>query len=455
MMVLSGHHSKEILNGTLTDECTDIVSSQFIGRLEAFVGGPPFSSLPARCDARWTPWRLAWAAVLMSWSVCHTLADRFTDARDCLVRMFPAQRRPGGTYQGLIAALSRHSTQLLACAAQALSAGMQRMAGAHWRRQGLVAFAVDGSRVECPRTQANEQALGCGGRHKTGPQFWLTTLWHMGLGLPWAWKIGPANDCERTHLRALLSSLPPEALLVADAGFVGYDLLRDILQGGRSFLIRVGANVSLLQGLGYARLEDGQTVYLWPHQSRQRQLPPLVLRLIVLHRGGKSIYLVTNLPVGSLSDDQASVLYEMRWGVEVFYRSLKQTLRRRRMLSAAPGPARLELEWALVGLQVLGLMSVEQILARGKDPLSWSVALSLRSVRLAMRDRKGRHSPRGGLAGCLGAAVKDTYVRHGSKTARDWPHKKNDPPAGAPKIRRAERMEIEHAAQIRTAKGAA
>jgi hypothetical protein len=236
---------------------------------------------------------------------------------------------------------------------------------------------------------------------------------------------------------------------------VGYELLRDILQGGRSFLIRVGANVSLLQGLGYARLEDDQTVYLWPHQSRRRHLPPLVLRLIVLHRRGKSIYLVTNLPVGRMTDEQASVLYEMRWGVEVFYRSLKQTLARRRMLSAAPGPARLELEWAMVGLQVLGLMSVGPILARGKDPLSWSVALSLRSVRLAMRDRKPRHCPGGGLAGCLAEAVKDTYLRHGSKTARDWPHKKNDPPAGAPKTRKAGQMEIEQAAQIRTAKEAA
>jgi hypothetical protein len=333
---------------------------------------------------------------------------------------------------------------------EALRAAMRERAGAYWTREGQLAFAVDGSRVECSRTKANEEALGCGGRKKTGPQFWLTTLWHMGLGLPWAWKIGPSTDAERTHLRSMLSLLPPKALLVADRGFVGYDLLRDIVESGRSFLVRVGANVRLLSKLGYARIEDGQTVYLWPQKAQKDNAPPLVLRLIVLQRKGQTIYLVTNLSAEALPEPRASVLYQMRWGVEVFYRSMKQTLAHRKMLSAAPAQGRMELEWTMVGLQVLGLMSVEQILARHRDPLSWSVALSVRTIRLAMHDRKPRHARRGGLLSCLGAALKDAYVRQGSKAARDWPHKKNDPPGGAPKLRKANRTEVQKAVGIKT-----
>jgi hypothetical protein len=387
----------------------------------------------------------------MSWSVCRTLGDRFEEARDCLVGMFPCQRRPGETYQGLIRALARHSGALLGGVGQALRGVLQATAGVHWKRRGWLAFAVDGSRVECPRTKANEAALGRGGRKKTGPQFWLTTLWHMGLGLPWAWKIGPSTDAERTHLRAMLGGLPASALLVADAGFVGYELLRDILTGGRSFLIRVGSNVSLLQELGYAQIENGQTVYLWPQEFQKKNVPPLVLRLIVLVRQGKPIYLLTNASEESLSQEQASELYEMRWGVEVFYRSMKQTLSHRKMLSAAPGPARMELEWAMVGLQVLGLLSVEQIVARGKDPLSWSVASSVRAVRRALRDRPPRPGRRGGLRAALGEAVGDGYSRHAAKKARDWPHKKNDPPAGPPGIRKASHAEVQRAKRIRAA----
>lgn len=121
---------------------------------------------------------------------------------------------------------------------------------------------------------------------------------------------------------------------------------------------------------------------------------------------------------------------------------MKQTLQRRKMLSGAPAQARRELEWTLVGLQLLGLLSVESILASGKDPLSWSVAASLRMVRLAARDRRPKHVRRHGLLADLGTALKDTYVRRSSKTARNWPHKKNEPPAGVPKIRKANATEV-------------
>lgn len=281
--------------------------------LEPVSAGPPFSSFRIRSDARWLAWLQVWAAVLMSWSPLRSLRDRFEEVRETLVDMYPGLRRPGQTYQGLSKALARRSADLLAAVCLALRQSLQSMAGGYWKREGLVAFAVDGSRVECPRTQVNEQALGCGGRKKTGPQFWLTTLWHMGTGLPWGWQIGPSTDAERTHLRCMLPLLPERALLVADAGFVGYQLLQDIVRSGRSFLVRVGSNVSLLRELGYTQFEDEQTVYLWPQESQKQNGPPLVLRLIVLSRKGKRIYLVTNLSAEQMSDRQASVLYEMRW----------------------------------------------------------------------------------------------------------------------------------------------
>ena len=82
-------------------------------------------------------------------------------------------------------------------------------------------------------------------------------------------------------------------MLLADAGFTGYELLKALMDRGNSFVIRVGANVKLIRNLGYAKLERKQTVYLWPidkqgrnKRSMPRHLgkvrPPLVLRLIEL-----------------------------------------------------------------------------------------------------------------------------------------------------------------------------
>src|SRR5258708_22639843 len=51
----------------------------------------------------------------------------------------------------------------------------------------------------------------------------------------------------------------------------------------------VGSNVRLLRGLGYARERRG-LVYLWPDKAAAKHLPPLVLRLVVVHDGKKPWY---------------------------------------------------------------------------------------------------------------------------------------------------------------------
>jgi DDE family transposase len=113
--------------------------------------------------------------------------------------------------------------------------------------------------------------LGCAGRDKTAPQVFLTTLWHMGTGLPWDYRVGPGTDSERTHLKRMVPDLPPRSLVVADAGFVGYVLCRKLILRGHSFLLRVGRNITLLTGLGsYHEERNG----LGDSATYRRNLPP-------------------------------------------------------------------------------------------------------------------------------------------------------------------------------------
>ena len=147
--------------------------------------------------------------------------------------------------------------------------------------------------MECPRTAANEKALKCAGKKKTGPQLFVTTLLHMGTGVPWDFRIGPGTASERRHLEEMLPDLPPRSLVVADAGFTGYEFYRRILAAKQSFLLRVGSNVHLLKELGYIEREGRDTVYLWPERNLSE--PPVVLRLIERRDGKKKMYLVTNV----------------------------------------------------------------------------------------------------------------------------------------------------------------
>jgi Transposase DDE domain len=415
--------------------------------------GQFFSQWPVTAGSSWRPQRVFWLAMLMVWSSEQTLQARFAASRQVLRSFFPKWSL-GNSYTGWYEAQLKWITPLRPALIKRLQEQMRALAGRYGQREGWCAFAVDGSRVECPRTRANERELKCAGRKKTGPQLFLTTLWHMGLGLTWDFRIGPGTASERRHLEDMLPQLPAQSLVVADAGFTGYDLFRRVLAAEQNFLLRVGSNVHLLQKLGYAEQEGRNTVYLWP--AKHRHEPPVVLRLIERRQGKKKMYLVTNvLDEKALSEKSAGVLYEMRWGVEVFYRSVKQTLQRRRMLSRTPDAAQCELTWTVFGIWLLGLMSVAKIIGRGADPLSWSAALARERVRQSMRlALTGWHQDRA-LLPDLAWAIKDDYERHRRKKARNWPHKKTEKPPGNPIIQPANAKQKKAMQRLKARKNAA
>ena len=167
------------------------------------------------------------------------------------------------------------------------------------------------------------------------------------------------------------------------------------------------------------------------------------MRLICRGSGDKKVFLLTNLPKEQLSKQQAGRLYRARWGIEVYYRTLKQTLARRKMLSGTPDLARRELAWTLMGLWLLGLLGVDALIQDGQSPWQLSAATALRVLRDALDGQL-----RGRLDRALAQAVKDQYQRHGSKASRDWPHKKHDPLPKAPKMRRATPAECQKAQRL-------
>jgi hypothetical protein len=311
-----------------------------------------------------------------------------------------------------------------------------------WRVAGWLAFGVDSTKHDAPMTAANEQGLGTASRKKSWPQLLLTTVFHLGSGLPWSFLRGRARSGERRHLLGLLNTLPAEALLLADAGFTGYDFWDRIVGSGRSFLIRVGGNVRLIEGAHLQCKGDG-VVWVWPDQQQKRRCKPLALRLITLTDGrNRTMHLLTNvLAPARLDDAAAAKLYGLRWGVEVMYRSLKQTMSRRKLLSDSPRNARLELSWAMIGLWTLALVKAERCAALPVG--SPGTAAALRVLRRAMAGAPGPD-----VARELARLKADDYVRSRPKKARHWPHKKRDKPPGSPRARNATDAELALAAEL-------
>jgi Transposase DDE domain len=420
--------------------------------------GVDWSRIAFRQDCTWTPRWLTATSLLWAWSDELTLVERFAAARRLTRHLFSPQTKLAESYQCFTKLLRRWTETFVACWQAALRERLQHDLAGCYRVRGFALFGVDGSRCELPRTRSHEAAYSsirktkprrksrksrrtAPSRKANSPQLWLTTLWHVGSGLPWDWRLGPADSSERAHLLEMLPQLPAEALITADAGFIGYEFMQAIHRSGRQLLIRVGGNIRLLKKLGWARESSG-TVYLWPDQPARGGEPPLTLRLVQAHNGRHPVFLVTSvLSSTTLTDAQVVELYARRWGIELFYRNLKQTFQRRKLRSTSAGNARLELHWSLAALAAMTLYALVHCEPAALSPRRLSVAKLLRAFRRMMRDYLHPTERAASLCAQVALALIDDYRRR-NKTSRNYPRKKQESPPGPPKILTATRAQI-------------
>jgi len=458
-----------------------------------------FRCFKARKDAAWKPRMVAVCALLLVTGGKKTLSKRFEWARKILKKVFRWHKESGTSYQGFVKQLRKWHTEFMLTVPPHLQSRMQETLPGQWEVAGYVVFAGDGSRVELSRTRSLEAAFSPkkkpprtkqkkqrssaktskkakakvaakkAAKQKSkpkpkaqsaesiakkinSPQMWLTLLWHVGSGLPWDWRTGPSDSSERGHLEEMLPKLPENSLITADAGFVGYDFWSTILDAGHNFVVRVGGNVKLIKDLGYAR-QHKHTVYLWPNKAAKRNQSPLVLRLIEVHDGKQPLYLVTNLLKSDLSDKQAAEIYKARWGIELFFRTFKQTFGCRKLRSQTAENAKWELDWSLIGLWCVCLLGEAELAASGTDPTRLSPAAAIDAFQDTVGNYRVRpESVEENLWQRFRVALLDDYERSSGKASRNYPRKKQRERMGPPKITPATQQQI-HAAKQLKAKG--
>ena len=441
-----------------------------------------FRGISCRSDATWKPRRVVVAVLFLLTSGEKTLSRGFTLCRKVVAKIFRWQSPPGNSYQGFVKQLRKWHEELKWTVVIHLHAVMQEQLSEQWTIGGFVVIAGDGSRVELARTRSLEAAFSPkrkrSSRAKTrrkvrqkkrtvkkakaqsaesirkktnSPQMWLTLFWHVGSGLPWDWRTGPSDSSERSHLEEMLSGLPENTLIPADAGFVGYEFWSRVLKAGHHFLIRVGSNVRLIKHLGFAR-QHAHTVYLWPDTAAKKHQPPLVLRLIELSDGRQPMFLVTDLPKRELSDRQAVEIYKARWGIELFFRTFKQTFGCRKLRSHAADNASWELDWSLIGLWCVCLWGELELARSGKDPTRLSAAQAIAALKDTIRHYRVRpECPEETLRRRLQSALLDEYERTSSKASRNYPRKKKREHTGPPKIAKATKQQVQAAMQLKKA----
>lgn len=402
----------------------------------------------SRSAPRWTTQPLVMTLLVMTWCCGDSQAERFETARGFTTICLAKRRRPGRTVQGFHKALAQLPMPVL----RAVAAGVRRrlMKLLDLTSEGWVVLGVDGSAVACPRVAELEQRLDAPIKRQGPPQVWVTAVVHLRTGLLWAWRLGQGLNRERRHLQALLPTLPPDALIVADAGYNGYALAQAIVAAGAAFLIRMSSKDRLYTEqppkTASRRKFANDEVWLWPQRVRKNQLPPLRVRLMRLRdpKRRTEVWLLTNvLDTERLSLSQASRYYRWRWENEGLFRTYKRTLAKVKLLSRTVRLVHREVEGALLATQLLLAQGV-----RAWSPRRCSQALprcSPRQVLLALRDVIGGRigiRQRGRFGQRLAQARRECRRRRSCKVKRVWPRRVSYKPLKPPKILTMTKKEI-------------
>jgi len=438
-----------------------------------------FSSLRFHGNSKWTPALLVWMILCWAWSESRNVTDAFNEARSACQKMFGTP--PVSTYQGFMGALVTWTPSFMPLLHTLLQRRMEQIGGKFWRIDGWVPIAFDGSRSSAPRSKSNEAAL-CAKNYGKGhtakyrkkkskgmrrkrnkknpaqpqqPQAWITLMWHMGLRLPWCWRLGPSNSSERDHVMEMAETgtFPKNTLFCGDAGFIGYPLWLRLVDRGANFLVRVGANVHLLtEQTEYRFVKEGkgQIVYCWPKAAMKAGQRPLKLRLVQVNLGNLKVWMLTSVLDWQELTPKAMVrFYKMRWGIEVEFRGLKQTLDRAQLRCRNDQRLMAELNWSILAMAVAELFALKEQLATRSlksntgecggdsvgDPAKRSLANTMRALRGCLRNLNDIPAPGEDLASLLRKAVTDSYVRKASKKARYRPPNPDKKPLGDPQLR--------------------
>lgn len=402
-------------------------------------------------------WLAAVAITCWGWTTQGTLTDRVKTACSVVGRVWNVEATV--SRQGLLKALATSGEAFVELIVDHMAVTLATLKG-HWTRGGKVNIAVDGSKLKAPRTKANQYVFAAShssSRRKTyrttadaskaaTVQVLMTVFWHLGTGLPLRWKIDRAGGSERKSVAELASQLPSNARLIGDAEYVGYPLWSTIIRARRSFLFRVGSNVTLLKNLGRYRASDGY-VYLWPDRAMHTGQPPLVLRLFTLHNGRHPIYLVTNEL--EMTEELASELYKGRWGVEVFFRSIKQSCQRSKLCCGVPANVQSELHWTLLGIWSALFLGSETLVDQGVRPDRLSPVKVMRAFTQTISAIHVNGAATALLSDLLAhAQIADESGRNSSKTSRQYPRKKNRRKCGAPQIKQATALQKQAARKL-------
>ena len=159
-----------------------------------------------------------------------------------------------------------------------------------------------------------------------------------------------------------------------------------------------------------------------------------------------------------LSPKQIVRFYQMRWGIEVEFRGLKQTIDKHTLRCRNADRLLVELDWSLRAMAFAELLALREQIAAAEasdgndaaaayDPQHRSLANTMRALRKCMRNLHKYDTAENGLMRQLSQALVQRYNNRTDKRARYRPKNPDKKTLGEPSVRKLNKVERNKLAQ--------
>jgi hypothetical protein len=261
-----------------------------------------------------------------------------------------------------------------------------------WR--GLALYAVDGTSLRVPDSEANRHEFGLivGRLAPEGsgyPVMRAVALMALRSHMLAAVAFGPCKHGEHTYARQLWGEIPDDSLTIVDRGFQASNVLHPLHQGGanRHFLVRARSDTTGRVVTRTTHTDELLEFTICAATRRKEPTLPLhwrVRRIRYRMKGGKEQMLLTSLlDPTKYPAKEIIALYHERWEIEMGFDELKTDMLERNvpMRSQTPQGVRQEL-WGVLLAYNLVRREMEQVAKEANvSPLRISFIASYRFIR--------------------------------------------------------------------------
>lgn len=262
-----------------------------------------------------------------------------------------------------------------------------------YRLVGIDGVWITGKRAKTLFQQLRKKKRGRPPKEFKGqPQVLVVALVDVLTRTPIAWECMLPGQGERIAAKRLMTHLNPKTILLADRGFPSREIIDKLTKNNIKFIIRMTSGKSAFSEVSHFLETGGKDRKIMMRAGKGRSAVEIQARLLRGHPDGQSTnasnewIIITNLARNTRWKRSTIMeLYHQRWGIETFFRELKNIFGADHFHSHSLEGIKTEISMAMLASALISGAEMIAMVVRSEGMPKWNDIEQRRCNRVVLK----------------------------------------------------------------------